>query len=207
LNVKNMTVALIIAVVYTILLKLSHVVAPSLFELSAVGTVKAVLSVAVGVVIILFLLSCHHEEGADGRLAAALKLLIGCFVLRVVLRLAGAGEAIDHQALRLAGDVVGVAVSALLFVVMVLYVGRVPSGQGPLKRASALVAVMFGIGVVKSLVSLGYLVRFAASGAMTEFPPALYNAMLVLFLVTNGSILYFLFRYYELKSAPRGRRA
>jgi hypothetical protein len=134
-------------------------------------------------------------------------VLIACFVLRVVMRLEVMGAALDHQKVRVAGDVVGVAISILLLVVIMLYRAEIPSGPKPLRRASAIVAVMFGIGVVKNLVSLGYLVRFDASGAMTEFPPAFYNMMFVLFLLTNGSVLYFLFRYYELKSAADWRTA
>jgi hypothetical protein len=207
MNIRSMTFALIVAVAYTILLKLGHVLAPSLFEVSAVGVAKAVMSVAVGVVIILFLVAFHNEEKAKGRLATALKVLIACFVLRVVMRLEVMGAALDHQKVRVAGDVVGVAISILLLVVIMLYRAEIPSGPKPLRRASAIVAVMFGIGVVKNLVSLGYLVRFDASGAMTEFPPAFYNMMFVLFLLTNGSVLYFLFRYYELKSAADWRTA
>jgi hypothetical protein len=203
-NARSMTVALMMAVAYKILLKVGHVVVPSFFEVPAVRAVNTLLSAAVAVVIILFLVAFHNEEGAGGRLGTVLKVLIACLILRFILRM---GAALDHQAVRLAGEALGVLVSILLFVVIAIYRRRIASGRSSLRGAATVVEVMLGIGAVKSLVSFGYLVRFVASGVITEFPQALYSVMLVLFLVTSGSLLYFLFRYYELKSAAAGRGA
>ena len=68
MNLKNMTIALIIALLYEILLKLSHILTPSLFNIPIVSGITSVLSFIVGVIIILFVFLFYTEERSNKQL-------------------------------------------------------------------------------------------------------------------------------------------
>jgi hypothetical protein len=55
MNLKNMTIALIIALVYEILLKLSYILIPSLFHISFASIITSAFFFIVSIVIILFI--------------------------------------------------------------------------------------------------------------------------------------------------------
>ncbi|MEJ2049877.1 MAG: hypothetical protein P8Y60_08580, partial [Calditrichota bacterium] len=63
LNLKNMTIALIIALCYEILLKLSRQFIPILFNHAPVINITQVLSFLTGIIIILFLILFYQQEG------------------------------------------------------------------------------------------------------------------------------------------------
>jgi hypothetical protein len=194
-----MTISLIIALVYEILLKLSHILIPSLFNISPVSGITSVLSFIVGVIIILFMFSFYKEEKHNKKFELMLKLLIGCIVIHFMLRLPTTQRMIDFRAVRLLGDIIGFVKAILFFVLLILYRREIPSGEKLMTQATVFLIVMFGIGTVESLYSLIDFARFVISGITVNYSPIFYNIMFILFLITHLSIIYFLYRYYQFK--------
>jgi hypothetical protein len=199
-NLKNATLALIVALAYEMLLKLSHAAIPFLFNTPAVGRVTSGLSIAVAAVIVLFLYLFLKEERSNKEVEAVVLLLAGCIVLRSILRFLPAREPTAYQALGLVRQIIGLATSVLLFVLVLFYRKGLASGPKLLKQAASLVAVMFGIGMIPSALSLAVFARFVVSAATIELPPLFYSMMLVLFLMTRTAVIYFLLQYHRLKS-------
>jgi hypothetical protein len=202
-SLKNMTVALVIALAYEILFKLSHMLAPSLFNLSIVSLVTSLLSFIVWVTIILFMFLFYKEERSSANVAMAIKMLIACIVLQFVFRSPAASGVMSHQTARLVGEVIGLVKAVVLFALVILYRSTIPIGERSIKQAAVFIAVMFGIGIVKSLSSIIYFARFLISGTTVDYPPAFYSIMFIVFLATHASIIYFLYRYYQFKLVAR----
>lgn len=200
MNLKNMTIALIIALAYEILLKLSHLLVPSLFNQSPIYSITWVLSFIVGVIIILFMVSFYKEEGPNKKVEIVLKILIGCIVLHFTFRLPITRSMIDYKVVRLVGEIVGFIKAILLFALLIFYKGEIPFGERLIKQAAVFATVVFGIGVIKSLYSLINFAKFVISGVTVSFSPIFYNIMFILFLMTHISIIYFLYRYYQFRS-------
>lgn len=199
MNLKNMTIILIIASAYEILLELSHLFIPSLFNISPVSNITSVLSFVVGVIIILFMFSFYREERTNKKVEMVLKILIGCIVLHFILRLPITRNMIDYKVVRLVGEIIGLINAILLFILLIFYKSGIPSAKKSIKQAAVFLTVMFGIGIIKSLYSLITFTRFVISGITVNFSPIFLNMMLILSLITHTSIIYFLYRYYEFK--------
>lgn len=200
LNLKNITEALIIALVYEIFLELSHLIVPSLFNLPAVSVIRPVLSFCVSLTIILFLFLFYKEEGSNRTLGILIKIVIGCFLLLFILRLPMTQDVLWYQTARLLREIIGPIAAIFLFSISVFYRKGIPSGQRLLMQASTFVIVMFGIGIIKDLLSLTFFSRFVIFGTTTSFPPIFYHIMLILLLMTHASMIYFLYCYYKFKS-------
>ena len=200
MNLKNMTIALIIALAYEIVLKLSHLFIPSLFNISPVFSITSVLSSIVGVIIILFMFSFYKEERTNKKVEMVLIILIGCIVLHFILRLPITRNMIDYKVVRLVGEIIGFFKAILLFVLLIFYKSEIPSDKKSIKQAAVFLAVVFGIGIIKSLYSLIAFTSFVISGITVNFSPIILNMMFILFLITHTSIIYFLYRYYQFKS-------
>ena len=199
MNLKNMTIALMISSGYAILLKLSHLFIPSLFHISSIPGITQMLSLIVGVIIILFLFLFYAEEKSNTKLETVLKILLGCFILNFLLRLPVIQGMIGFKAVRMTREIIGFVNAVLLFALLIIYKQGLPAGRQPIKQAADFVTVMFGIGVIKSLSSLITFTRFVLFGTEAVFPPAFYNIMFILFLFTHASIIYFLYHYYKFK--------
>jgi hypothetical protein len=195
-----MTIALIIALVYEILLKLSYILIPSLFHISFASIITSAFFFIVSIVIILFIYFFYKEEKPDNKIELVLKILIGCFIINFILRLPLSQKMIDNKVIRLLGDVVGFINAILLFGFFILYKKKILPGERLISQAIIFVTIMFGIGVIKSLYSLISYARFVASGITVTYSPIFYNIMFILFLVTHLSIINFLYHYYRLKT-------
>jgi len=198
-NLKNMSIALIIALAYEVLLKLGYLLLPSLVDVSTVSGITSILSYIVGVTIILFVFFFYKEERSNTRIKMIVKILMGCIVLQFMFRLPITRAMSDYQVVRLAGEMVGFIRAILLFVLLIFYRRDIPSGEKLIRQAAVFVAVMFGIGVFQSLLSLVAFVRFVISGITVYYSPFFYRIMFALFLMTHVSIIYFLYRYYQFK--------
>lgn len=199
MNLKNMTMALIIALVYEMLLKLSHIVIPTLFNVRPVSAITSLLSFFIFVIIVLFLLLFYKKERFSQEITVLIKVLIGCFVLSVALRLPIIQNLIDHHQVRLLQEIVGFVQAVLLFIFSIFYKSTIPSGERLMRNAALFITVMFGIGIIKSLYSLIIFSRFVISGISVNFSPIFNGTMVILFLITHGSLIYFLYRYYQFK--------
>ncbi len=180
----------IVAIVYTILLKLSHILVPGLYEEPVIAGFARVLSLVAAIVVVLFLVAFHRAERSNRSLAPVLRVLMAGIALRAVLRLLG-----GHEVAHLVVQGLAVVNASLLLAAIVLYGRSVPAAETALRWAAALVTVMLAIGVVASVAQLVYAVRFVGTGEETRFGPGLYAAMLVVFLATQGAIIHFLWRY------------
>ncbi len=199
MNLKNMTIALIVALGYEMLLKLSHIIKPSLFDTHLVSAVTSLLSFFVFVIIVLFLSLFYKNEQFNNEIAVVLKILIGCFALSFALRLAIIQNLIDYHQVRLLQESVGFIQAILLFIILIFYKSTFPSGERLLSNAALCLTVMFGIGIIKSLFSLIIFLRFVISGIAINLSPIFSGIMVIIFLITHISIIYFLYRYYQFK--------
>ena len=200
MNLKNMIIALIIALLYEILLKLSHILTPSMFNIPIVSGITSVLSFIVGVIIILFVFMFYIEERSNQQLEMVLKILIGCIVLHFILRLPITRNMIDYKLVRLSEQIIGLIQAILYFVLLIFYKREIPSDEKLLKHATVILTIIFGIGIIKSLYSLITFTRFIIAGIEVNFSPIFLNMMFILFLMTHTSIIYFLYRYWQFKS-------
>jgi hypothetical protein len=203
MNLKNMTIAFIISLVYEILLKLSHIVTPALFNFSLVSGITSVLSFIVGITIIMFMYFFYKEEKYNKNIELILKILIGFIVIHFIIRLPLAERMIDFKVVRLVGEVLGFIKSILFFAFLILYKREIPSNEKLIAQATVFITIMFGFGIIKSLYSVINFSRFVISGITINYSPIFYNIMFILFLTTHVSIIYFLYCYYRLKFSAK----
>ncbi len=199
INLKNMTIALIISLAYEILLKLSHLFIPSLFNISFVSNIISLLSFIVGAIVILFIFLFYKEEEFNKKVKIVLKILIGCIVLIFIFRLPIIRNITDYKIQRLIIEIIGFIKAILLFIILIFYKSEIPYDKQFIKKAAVFLTVMFGIGIIKSLYSLFTFLIFVISGTIVNYPPIFYSIMIIIFLITHISIIFFLHRYYQLK--------
>ncbi len=208
MNLKHMTVLLIAVLIYEVVLKLTHVLLPSLHEISLVASVTAGLRYVTGVILVAFIYLFYMAEKEYGGIRQVAGLIMIFVALNVILRLLVTRGTGDHASIRVVSQLAGLSISVLFFMLVVVYRRNVPLAQKPLRCAALLVAVTFGIGIGTSLVKSIEITRFAVHGEMTDHSPLFFNLMFVLFLVTHAAVIYFLYRYYQFKfgrSGPNNR--
>ena len=199
MSLKNLTIALMVFLAYEILLKLSHVLIPSAFNISFISSITRILSFMVGVVIILFLFLFYKAERSNRKLTIVLKIVLGCIILHFILRLPITREMIGYKAVRLGGELLDFIKVVFLLVLFIFYKKGIPADRELIKQAADFAAIMFSIGIIKSLFSLITFTRYVLSGKETDFSPIFCNTMFIIFLFTQASVIYFLFRYYQFK--------
>jgi hypothetical protein len=207
MNIRRASVALIIALAYEVLLKLSHTFAPALFHVPAVTTAVAILRVLVALVVILFLATYLGEEGADRRIAGTCALLIGCAVLRFIVDRSGSLGLAGFETVRLAEAALGSVQSALLLLLAGFSYRALPRRAAMLRRPLLIIVLLFAVGTVKSLYALITFARFVVIGTEAEFPALFHDAVLALFLLTHAAVILFLYRYQQAKSSAGCPRA
>jgi hypothetical protein len=200
---KNMTIALIIALIYEIVLKLVHMAIPNLFTMPFVYGIVPLLFNIVGVIVILFMFSFYLEERSDKKVESVLRILIGCMVLHFIFRLPGTQKMIGFQVFRLIGEAIGLVQAILLFALVIVYKKTIPYGEDRMTQAAVFVIDMFGIGIAQSLYSFIYYIRYAISGKMTDTSFTVFIVMLILFALTHAAMINFLYRYYQFKFIPK----
>jgi hypothetical protein len=206
MNLKNMTMVLIITLVYEVILKSAHTLTPSFFDIRQVTGVVTGLRYVTGVIVVVFIYLFYRAEGQPRLVGQGLRLLLLCVAVSLVLRLPVIDRGMSRLSVRVASQTIGLAISALLFVVIVAYRRSVAAAHLPLRRAASAVAVVFAIGIGASLAELVEIVRFAVSEQATGHSRAFFNLMFVWFLVTHASVIYFLFMYRQSKrGACRGQ--
>jgi hypothetical protein len=203
MNTKNTAVALIVALSYEVLVKLCRTFTPSVFEHPTVAAILSMLSFLVGIVLILFLLFFYQENRSNRRLAGVSFSLVACFALRFVLRLPVLRGLMGFQANRFLEEAIGFITAVLLFLFILWYRSGLAPGWKPLKRAAGILATLLGVALVPHAYSLVLFVLFMSSGIPTDFPPAIYQIMLLLFILTHASAIYFLYRYARFEATPQ----
>lgn len=197
MNVKNMTLAMIIALSYEIVLKLIIIILPTVVHSQIFTNITKLLSLIVGIIIILFLFFFYNKEKSNKSIQAVLKILIVCFVLGFLLRLPVTRNTFGYSDALFVGEIVGLIQAILLLLLMILYQKAIPSHKKTLKFAAVFVAVMFGIGVIKSGYFLINYTIFVATGMAADASPMCSKISLIFFLLTHISIIYFLYQYYQ----------
>ena len=202
MNVKYATVALIAVLFYEILLKTIHFLIPSVFTVSFFSSITSVLAVLSRIIILLFLYYFYQEEKSNRKIALILKILLFSFVCVYILKLSVLSKIIDYHVIVLSRHLFSFLNTVLFFIFIIIYKRECISEYKLLTRASVFVAIMFGIGIIKSLLALASYLRFVFSGYMTSFSPEFYHVVFLIFILTHLALLYFLFQYYKLKG-PR----
>jgi hypothetical protein len=197
MNLKNLTIALIIALVYEIFFKLSRNFASFIFEIPLVSSITKLFSFAMGLVIILFIFYFYQEEKDGGAIELALKITLGVVILAFLYRLPLPHSVNDFKTFRFIGGILSLAGSALFFLFVLMYRKKIPQSAGPFLQAITLVSVVFAIDILKNLYSLITLVRFIMFGAIVDFPFAIHRAMFVLFIFGHLALIYFLYQFYR----------
>jgi hypothetical protein len=201
MNIRNATISLIAVFVYEILLKAGLLALPSLLTIPAVIGIKTVLLLVSGIIIILFLYNFYREENDIPSIATLVKLLLCCMFLKLLVRLPVIKVMTSIPVNRLAGGVLGLAAAILVFIVLIVYKRHIPSQEKLLAQATVFAAIMSGIGIVKSVSSLVLYVYYAFSGTVIDYVSPLFNGfMVILFVLSHASMIYFLYRYYQFKS-------
>jgi hypothetical protein len=199
LNLKNMTIALIIALSYEILLKLSRQFIPLLFHNAPVINITQVLSLLTGIIIILFIILFYKQEGTDKKVKLVLKILIGLLILHFILKLPQAGNLINYKTARLAREIIGFIQAVLLFLLLIFYQSEISPGEKLFKQVAIFLTVIFGITIFRNLFSLIFYTYFIISGISVTFSPLFYQVMFFLFLITQVTIIWFLYGYYQFR--------
>jgi hypothetical protein len=121
MNLKNMTMVLIITLVYEVILKSAHTLTPSFFDIRQVTGVVTGLRYVTGVIVVVFIYLFYRAEGQPRLVGQGLRLLLLCVAVSLVLRLPVIDRGMSRLSVRVASQTIGLAISALLFVVIVAY--------------------------------------------------------------------------------------
>ena len=199
MNAKNMSLALIAVLVYEVLLKLTHILTPSLHEISFVTDIIPILRIVTGIILVTFVYFFYREEKQSGGIGRLLKATLLCVALSVIIKLPILKGAVDVILLRVIGQYIGLIISVLLLLVIAVYKKTVPAEHNRLHQAAMFLSVTFAIAIVTSAVRCFEITRFAVSGEMTVHSPAFFFFMFILFLVTHAAAINFLCRYYQFK--------
>lgn len=200
LSLRNLAAALIVALVYELVYKAAHLVVPAIFSYQSITAITTLLSALVGVTAILFIYLFLQAEKSNRALTAVLLLLIGCMLVGVVLRLPLTRNAFDFADSRLIQEVAGLVKSFLLVCASALYLRQVDFQYRSLKRATILLTIFFGLGLLKSVFSLKSYLHFLGSGALTDTPGPLLAVMFMMFLMGHLATIYFLYQYRLVQS-------
>jgi hypothetical protein len=199
LNLKNMTIALIIALCYEILLKLSRQFIPILFHNASLTNTTQVLSFLTGIIIILFMILFYQQEGTDKKVKLVLKILIGLLILHFILRLPFTEYLINYRAARLTGEIIGFIQAVFLFLLLIFYQNQISPREKLFKQAAVFLTIMFGITIFRNLFSLIFYTYFIISGISVTFSPLFYQVLFFLFLITQVTVIWFLYGYYQFR--------
>ncbi len=200
MSLRVTTIAIMIGLSYEILFKIVHLLVPSFVRIPIVTWITTLLSIVVGIIIFLFLLALYQEEKSHRNVKTVLILLLSCFILRFLIRLPWLREAFDYLVIRMSGEVLSFFQAGLLLVFAILFRKIIPDERQAMKRATEYVIIMFSFGLLASVYSLITYARFFIAGTVVTFSPLFLNMMFVLFLLTHGSMIYFLYRYYQIHS-------
>ena len=199
MNSKASTVALIIALGYEIIFKLGRMFFSSFIEIPFVSGLTRVLSIAAGIIIIIFMYYFYKEESEHKKIGTYMMLLIIIFIIQSILKLTAVRHLIGYSGAFFAAEVAGFIKAVLLFIVITIFIKIVPPSKRVIKRSTVLVAVMFGIGIIKSLFALISYLRFMSSGSTVQFPPEFMNVFFIVFIVSHVSLIWFLYNYLHWK--------
>ncbi|MCI0513902.1 hypothetical protein L0128_11870 [candidate division KSB1 bacterium] len=199
MNLKNLTLALIGVLIYELVLKLSHHFVPSFFELAPVAAITSIIFFISGIIIILFMICFYQAERTHQTIKLACQIIIAGMVLNFILRLPLMQNRIDLQVIRMVREVIGCLNAMFLFILVVAYRQSLPDRAKSLKQAAGVLAILFGFGIIKTLLAAIYYSRFVVTGVTRDVSPWVNYFWLILFLVTHLSLIYFLYWYYRFK--------
>jgi hypothetical protein len=203
MNTKNSAVALIAGLSYEVLLKLCRTLVPSLFDVPLVATTSSMLSLLVGLAMILFLVLIYKEHRSNQGVVRVSVSLVACLLVRFALRLLLVRGRIEFHVTRFVDVAIGLVTALLLFLLVLWFRRSVPVDRKSLRHAASLLATLLAIGLVTHLYSLIDYAHFMTSGIPTDDPPLCYHLMLLLFILTHASAIYFLLRYSQFKATPQ----
>lgn len=199
MNLKNFTIALIIALAYEIFLKLIHFLIPSIFDISSVHIITRLLLFVVGVVIIFFICLFYKEEKDNREIKTILQLLIGCIIIQFLFRLPITKGLFGIQIVRYVVDIMDFVKAIFLFILVIFYKKKIPSSHKSMSQATIFLIVIFGVEIIKSLYALIVYTSYLISGITIDYSHTHYHVIFFLFILTHASIIYFLYNYYHLR--------
>jgi hypothetical protein len=197
---KNITVALMIALAYEMALKMCLKLWPQLFNQPIIVGVRLLLLFIIGLIIMLFFSYFYKEEKLDKSLVRILIILLITLFVRFLFRLPITQRMSE---IRLIQEILDFMKAVLLFALITVYWQTMPFVLKKMKQAAMLLAIMLGIGIIKSGYSLITFARFSVSGIETTFSPLFYQGIFIVFLITHGAEIYFLYCYYQFKFAMK----
>jgi hypothetical protein len=203
MNLKNVTIALIAALAYEILLKVCIKFIPSFIYSPAISTISSILFYVVSIIILMFFIYFYQEERSDKKIESSIKLLLICFIVHIFLLWPTIRIPIGSEIIRLMQELLNLVKALLLFRLIMIYKKNVLPGDTPFEQAAFFVTIMFGIGIIKSTLSLFDYTRYLIVGEMIDYPPVFYTIIFIVFLLTHLSMINFLYRYCQFKSGVR----
>ncbi len=196
MNLKNMTIVFMLVIVYTMLNKLGHGIAPVLFESSGVASITKILTQLSKIVVFIFLILFFLDQAEKSPLKSWFKALIVCHLVTLLLNIPFVINVlgpIDSRFMRLG---LGALVSILFLIVLIFYKKQLPVKETELVKATNVLTIVLAIEILKALWVLIEFGRYYFTGFMTEHSPGFYQGMLVYFLISQGVLFWFLYRFY-----------
>ena len=199
MNIRNVTYALIAALIYETFFKLVYFLDPGIISSTFVSAVSKVLSFAVGIIVILFLYYFYKQEKSHKHLAVMMKALIIVFMLQYMMRLSGIQNLFSNSSIQLSRSILNVAQSLILFISLILLIKFLPAEPKKLKESAVVLSVFFGIGIAKNIYMLILYIRYLESGFMLQVDQTFHLIFFVIFLLFHLSLIWFLFTYMNYK--------
>jgi hypothetical protein len=192
MNLKNLTIAVIIGLFYEILLHICAI----FFNIVSIHRITSLLSFLFGLVILAFFIAFYKEERSNKNIKLVLEILIGFFVISLILMLPITHNMNNLKFLRLLEMIVRLINIVLFFTLLISISNIIKSDNKLFHQAVTVLTFMLGINIFTHLFSIITYIRFIISG-VTFNSSIFINSVLALFLVTHLSMIYFLYRYYK----------
>ncbi len=200
MNIKNITIALIIALAFDILKKTVQILSAGLSNSALVSESMTVFSFVVSAILLVFLVTFYQEERGQRSLSRIIKFVLGTYLILVLFRISWISQLLPYQYYRLLIETVGLCQSVLLFILVYVFRKKIAPADKFLTDASLIVLVMFGLWILKDMLALLSSGRYALTGVETLFSTAFYGLIFAVFLFRHLAVIYFLYNYYLFKS-------
>jgi len=200
MNIKNITIALIIALAFDMLKKTVQILFGGLYSSALVSGSMTTISFIIGAILLVFLVTFYQEERGHRPLSRIIQFVLGTYLILILFRISWIAQLLPYQYYRLLIETVGLCQSVLFFALVYVFRKQIAPADKFLTDASLIVLVMFALWILKDILALLSSARYALTGVETLFSTAFYSLIFAVFLFRHLAVIYFLYNYYLFKS-------
>lgn len=205
MNQRTLTVLFMASMVYEVLLKLSLMALPSMFDVPGVKMISFLLSFLFGIVVIAFGYSLFRQLKTIRPLGTVMKLILFTLGLSILFRIPQIRAGMDLAASRLTDYVLRLAISFLILVFFIMLYRNTGIHRRPLRNAIVISAVLLGVNTVLGFVRVGWFAYFMASGVDKEPTPLFLGMLMLLFLAIRAALINFAWQFSKVsQESPQG---